>query len=395
MNPAELTRPQTNPQELLSYSFDSQAEHASLAGSSPEEIARQLTLSQEAYVAEVVADLPCSPIYSMWLDGQYAYSTPEKKPKDRMDKQFDMNERDGVPLLGFARFTQLMRKHPGEVILWRSPRGPAAFHEHAGAYSSMKFDYDQAYLGIYDEEKGEALTTAIKSNIDEGTEEFFPEHFATARQEDMSEEDEIKYNLVCPRTTGMTYDEFISHNWDRQKPMYRDKEGRINTIGDILDHVGEAVFKHHTTDLTQTDTYQKIYLDAKLGRVDQRYVRENVYLDSIRKYMDDTGKKEIALGGSCGGSTVSRNRIDGLEDPLESLKSNMSSKFRTATQGNMLGQDSRKLTAEEAKNAEGVCKCGKPHEAHFHCPDTVCNSIILIGKGIDKCPGCGKDGTCA
>lgn len=51
----------------------------------------------------------------------------------------------------------------------------------------------------------------------------------------------------------------------------------------------------------------------------------------------------------------------------------------------------------DAKDDPDLCRCGGK-EPHFHCPGSkdgkACNHVIIVGKGISKCPSCGQGKTC-
>lgn len=54
-------------------------------------------------------------------------------------------------------------------------------------------------------------------------------------------------------------------------------------------------------------------------------------------------------------------------------------------------------SSENYKDDPNLCRCGN-REPHFHCPGQkdgkACEHPIVVGKGISKCPACGKGKTC-
>lgn len=57
------------------------------------------------------------------------------------------------------------------------------------------------------------------------------------------------------------------------------------------------------------------------------------------------------------------------------------------------------MSAEEAKRDPNLCKCNN-QEPHFHCEakkkdsGVKCNQVIIVGEGIESCPGCGTEKVC-
>ena len=341
---------------LLAVSFTPREAHT-LNGYSPVDRARLLSKNIQTYENEVLRDEAVSLVYE--IDDWTACG-------------FDPRERGGVFIEGFQKMRRLLRTHPGEAILWYSPPGPAAFSDDpANPFSEISFNYGQLYIQYYQDKKEKAVAVKIKN--DDVVTQLLPDLAAFAGNLE-TEEQRIKFYINHPQTTGMTIDDFLAHGWVNDL-VYTNNAGETNYLDDVL-----AEIRNKFSD-TSTDR-----IDPEVIALAQNRLTENdiirLYGASIMGELKRRGVSKLSLLGSCGGRTQTE---EGIKELL-----GIANIFSTDHRLSFLSKDN------DPKKDPNLCQCGKPNEAHFHCPgeENSCNHPIIVGEGTTKCPSCGTGKVC-
>jgi hypothetical protein len=109
------------------------------------------------------------------------------------------------------------------------------------------------------------------------------------------------------------------------------------------------------------------------------------YEDILEDRFAYVTQEYVAVDGNCGsGSGFSQKNIFGA------LSLNITSPLGFGSGG--LTDSLRELSIDPKEDPNLCSKNGCSHGPHFHCPD--CDQRIDVGKGVSKCPGCGKGKTC-
>ncbi len=308
---------------LRALSFDPIAESRRLLRNDPIKAAYELARNLEAYEIEVIKDLPVSLKYSYWFDGHgNLYTNEERLPEDLALSQFDPRERGGFFIEGFQKMTQLLRQHPGEVILWYSPPGQAAFEDNPeNPYAEIKFTYGQLYIQYFD--GGNVNSVAIKVTNEGVLDEFIPHINAFANQNDPV--DRIKYLLTHPTRTGLFIDDFFNQPWTNQ-PVYQSHKGNLYDLDSVLSNMKGRFFDDEETARDIKDNAMR-FMELKIDAP----AISAAYAKRIYKVLRQTGEERIPLAGSCGGSTVTRSEIEsilGISNPFANL---YTTKYRLET----------------------------------------------------------------
>src|SRR3990167_5207706 len=112
------------------------------------------------------------------------------------------------PAKGLEKVAQLLFENPGEVVLWYSPPGPAAFDDNPeNPFSQITFDYGQLYITVLNGDRVENV--ALKITNEDVLRHFMPHIAAFAGNFD-GKERRIQYFLTHPVNTSMALEEFLS-----------------------------------------------------------------------------------------------------------------------------------------------------------------------------------------
>lgn len=299
-----------NPEvSLATVSFNPGNEVRYLAGFAPSEVVRRLQESRDNYTAEVVTDEPL-PQTRYLID-------------DLTESGMDEREREGEFIEGFKTMKSLLDRFPGNIILWYSPAGPAAFEHHPdNPYSSMRFDYGQLYVQYKDVEEKPAL--ALKVTNDDLIAHLMPRVHEFAKRQ-KTEEGQIKHYLINPINTGLSVDEFFNHPW-RDLHTYTNKYNETFSFHQILNMMRDrfAVSSAKTID---PEIWHMAHGDLTESAITRMYMQavNNEFL----KRFDEFGEERLVLRGSCGGGTVTRSFIESVLG----ITNIFSTEYRAVTSG--------------------------------------------------------------
>lgn len=137
----------------------------------------------------------------------------------------------------------------------------------------------------------------------------------------------------------------------------------------MFDAWGKRVYRAYQTEMLREERTKN-----NLELTDEEIMEYGTFLDS--EYQKSVG------GGSCG---------DGV-----GFGSGEESAFGYTPDGlaDNFGRQDKRVDYREDKN---LCRC-KGQDPHFHCPGEKegkkCSHAIIVGRGITKCPNCGKGKVC-
>ncbi|MFA5135954.1 MAG: hypothetical protein WC489_01010 [Patescibacteria group bacterium] len=282
---------------------------------------------------------------------------------DNIPLHIDPEERGGLYSFGLVSAVGAALDNPSQVVVYYSPAGPVVFDDNQdNKYKDVeRYDIGQLYL-MYSDPNSETVNTVTVSVSQEGeswVETIMPAIYHEAK----SKPDEIAkvgHFITHPVLTGHDIEDFLTKMTTQDNQIiYRNKDGARFSLYETTALIRRS--------LTNTLPHSSI-VDAVMDQVDITKVSradiDFIYQTAMILYMKQKGLTDMALGGSCGGKTVSLDSLSGYDI------STLSSDFRTLTQG---GLD--KLL--ETKN----------DTAYFICPK--CGGQIESGKGISVCPHCG------
>lgn len=275
-------RVEQNPLQQLSFLPQ---EAYSLNLHTPLERARLLSKNIRTYENEVLQDRPVSLLY---------------ETDDRTIEGFDPRERDGVFIEGYQKMRSLLANKPGEVILWYSPAGPAAFdNDDTNPYSHITFNYGQLYIQYTDQ--GRTRAVAVKIKNPEVIDQLLPSISAFSNNF-ISQNDRIKYFIKHPYATGLTIDDFLDHPFP-QLFVYTNNTGETFFLSDIFHQV-----KHEFAKKGDAPPDENIVRLTQHNLTEKQIIR--IYAESIHSEMHKRRENRLKLGGSCGGREQTLSDIE-------------------------------------------------------------------------------------
>lgn len=275
-------RVEKNPLQQLSF-LPQEARALNLR--TPLERARLLSQNLRTYENEVLQDRPVSLVYEI---------------DDRTIEGFDSRERDGVFIDGFQKMRTLLANRPGEVVLWYSPAGPAAFtRDETNPYAEITFDYGQLYIQYTD--RGRVRAVAIKIKNPDVVNQLLP-GISSFACNFTRQEDRIKYFIKHPFATGLIIDDFLDQTFP-QLPVYISNTGESFTLPDIFAQVKQAF-----TQTTDDPPDENIVQLTKNNLTERQIIR--IYAESIHNEMHRRRENTLKLGGSCGGREQTLSDIE-------------------------------------------------------------------------------------
>ena len=291
----------------------------------PEERRKELEQNLKAYTNEVLADKPVSILYHYYPDSQdNLFSDPSLKPVFKVEDQFDEQERGGRPKEGFRTLTQTLLHNPNQLVLWYSPPGQASFDSNPeNPYCDIEYNYGQLYFQYYNGDKVDAL--ALKITEEQALSYFSPE-LAERLEQNTDPKQKIIDFLLNPVLINSTPDDFLL-----QKPpnisFYKS-----HSLSEIIQNIKETLSGEETNNID-------FHLPTNIAFESTERAILQAYLSAIQRYQQSTGKDFINLSGSCGGSTISKDDIQGLlgnefnfEAPIDKLLDIYSSNNRRFNQ---------------------------------------------------------------
>lgn len=346
-----------NPLAQLSFTPD---EADSLNKYPALERARRLSKNLRTYENEVLEDRPVSLVYEI---------------DEETIQGFDPRERGGVFIDGFQRMRGLLAEHPGEVVLWYSPAGPAAFdRDPSNPYSEITFRYGQLYVQYSDGDKERAMAVKVKDS--DLVERLMPGVSAFASNL-TSQEARIKFMIKHPQVTGLTVDEFLGQEHDNIH-VYTNNMGESFGLDDVFRQLREGFAKE-----ADEEPDEKILNLTKRGLTKDGIFR--LYVGRIHERLVAIKSRFLQMEGSCGG------KLQTLEAIVNLLKLDSSSNiFSTGNRKNFLAESTN------PKDDPNLCRCSQASGPHFHCPgkNETCRHPIVVGEGTSQCPSCGEGKRC-
>ncbi|OGK30150.1 hypothetical protein A2W49_01380 [Candidatus Roizmanbacteria bacterium RIFCSPHIGHO2_12_41_18] len=308
---------------LAQYSFDPAPEAHRLNRLSEHKRAWEFSRSLLGYDNEVLKDRPVSIKYSYWFDPSgNLYNHPARNPEDLSLNGIRPGERGDLPAKGLEKVAQLLFENPGEVVLWYSPPGPAAFDDNPeNPFSQITFDYGQLYITVLNGDRVENV--ALKITNEDVLRHFMPHIAAFAGNFD-GKERRIQYFLTHPVNTSMALEEFLSV--DRpDEYTHTNHKGEDFSLHEVIS-LARAVFEKEGF----TPEEEEIVRFAT--KVVRKHVSEDslqtAYFTRISMEMKANGVDSMRLAGSCGGRTILGSEVENLLG----LNNGFSTDFRTLTQ---------------------------------------------------------------
>ncbi len=301
----------------------------------PQERYKEFRQNLEAYANEVLEDQPVSNLYHYWPNHQgKLFTDPSLKSIFNLDTQFDPNERDDLPRIGFSHVAQLALASPDNVVLWYSPKGPASFDQDPqNPYSQIIYDYGQLYIQYFDGEKINAV--AIKITNEEALRQFSSKIYEANNNSDLRKR--ISNCLLNPIRLSESIDDFLARDWV-ECDVYRDKKkGGKHFLSEVIKEIKTTFAGLKRTKIKIPD---ETMADIVAHEITEKSIFD-AYLQTIHHHQQKYGLSHIGLSGSCGGSTVTTSEIENLLGIRQLFNDNFfknsmiihSSSYRLLTQG--------------------------------------------------------------
>ncbi len=311
---------------LKTWSSDPVAEARRLTQLPFELRRREFLQNLDTYTNEVIENQPVSLLYHYWFGHEgHLFTGPERLPIQRTIHQIDERERHGLPRAGFERVERLLLDNSGDVVLWYSPKGPAAFTEDPeNPYSEIDYDYGQLYIQQFDGNKVDAV--AIKVTNETAVEALFQKAGLETTKKDDDSYARIRNYLLSPQAVPMTLDSFVNYDWDLPV-VFSDKHRGNYYWSDIATDIRTAFAGKKRRE--QFDKETTVAMLNKQIITEQDVMR--AYLLNIKRAMNSYGISKLELSGSCGGGEVNEGDIDallGIRGDLVSLTASFEGLFR-------------------------------------------------------------------
>ncbi len=305
---------------------------------------RELSKNLEGFKGEVLDDIPVSHLYHYYYDSSGSvYNHPDRRPVHEFETQFDPRERDGLPVIGFKKAADLMRRNPHNVALWYSPPGRATLDEDPqNPYSDVTFIYGQLYVMTFDGEKISGVAVKVDREGEDAVRQFMPDSFYKADELE-SDYGRIQHFLQNPVLLAGNINELTEYDWI-DGIVYKGKAGgnmkRQFTVHKMLSDINNRLVNGPEEEVE----IHEYIRDLSPSQLTDKRVIAQVYLTMILDHPSMQADGKMSLQGACGGSTMTQSQIEALlsGNQFEPL----SSAYRLLTQSDYLEQLLKKAHAE-------------------------------------------------
>ncbi len=367
---------------LTKFGFDPYAEASRLNRLSVKDRVSYLNQELQAHELHVVRNHVVSIPYDYWLsnDGRI-FTNPERT----IELESDENERGGIYKIGLPKALTLAKSNPNQLVFHYSPTGPASFTEPPHPKYAKPYDIGQLSLMFFDGDKITNISISLNINEFDFLKEIFGKRFLTYTNF-LDNRERIEQFVTHPVLVPGTIDDWLSNNWKESDMVifHSNSFGKENffDINDVKHEIRNSLAGNLKGQINTELIAAQAILNGG-GRVrpaDMDWAFKAV----IGGVMQQEGVSIIAMGGSCGGSTVTSSDIFESYNPVQELqnKFNLSSGYRNSLQ----------VSSNEDSDEYGSLK--------FPCPNpdkSKCGKIITRPRHtlLPKCPHCGFDVTCA
>jgi hypothetical protein len=337
-------------------------ENVRLNAQSPQERFYELNQGLRAYQKEVIEDNVLSIMYPYWFDknGQLYTHETSRKPIHIALAQIDKRERDGLTYTGFEKLSNILFENPDRVVLWHSPPGEVDFgKDPSSPFSEIEYKTGQLYIQFFDSSKQKVVAFAIKIS-NEGFIEFLFENLYSNYLNYSSDRQKIETFLLNPvliEDNITIFLEKLQRDEINNLMVYRHLDGRITTVQELAFEIKKLLGKKPDPEEDVISSLAGAFASGDISKTDVI----KTYASLVRNSMLISGKNEIVLSGSCGGSTISRSSIESILGT--------SSPFL-----NVYSTDKRIVLGGKSENG-----------SKFHCPNCHQDSEGPVG---DVCPKC-------
>lgn len=350
----------------------------------------------ESYINHLAKDEAVSILYKYWIDNNaQIYTSPYLSEVTNVKYQIDPHERNGLFYQGISSAIKIAKETPNNLVALYSPIGKRLFAEtpvddvDPDTLALLKKPYTdgQLYFLYYDGQKINNVAVGINSDKNPWLKRLSED--VGRINENQNGEARISEFLLTPLALG-NLDEFfrfwIREGWKNDHLIYTNQSGKKYYLGDVILEMQKTFAGQKTQ---YVEVYNKTTEAMTKSQVTALSVRDG-YLFVLKNFMRLNGLSTLPLGGGCGGAVVNSSVLE----EILGANSPFSSQFRALKQG----KDGL-LPKKDYKNDPNLCKCGKPQEAHFHCPGKNekkedCLHPIIVGEGTTRCKSCGLAATC-
>lgn len=276
----------------------------------------------ESYALHVIEDKPVSNLYSYFIDKGEIYIDKNKNTRLYVDSE----ERGGLAELGTRKAIALAQAFPGNIVYFYSPPGPVAF-ETGTKYDLLKpYPSGQLYLltGKRNNQIDCIAISVSKDNEKKTLETFLGKNNLSGSFD--TEVDKIKFYLTNPVVSDFNIDSLLKHlDQVNNFPVYRNAHEEIYWLSDIISYLHQG-WQRMIRPRLEID-YNLLYsLAIEIG---VKYA----YVQQLKNYFPVYSKNgKMAVGGGCGGNTISKSEIDSFI-PLQGINfiDPLSTSYRLAT----------------------------------------------------------------
>lgn len=285
---------------------------------------------------------------------------------DNVVVDIDPDERGGLYSFGLTSAVDGALRNPNQVVLLYSPPGPVVFDNNPeNKFCEVKpYTIGQLYI-MHSDNSGivHNVAVSISPEAEDWVEKLMPGVYKNAvQQQDVISA--IKSFITSPVLLSTDIDMFLNHTWNNNNRLiYKNKDGVEFSLAQTLDLVKKSL----SGELPQSHIVKELMQQIDIRSATPQQIGA-IYDTLAQRYMAANGLETMKLGGSCGGTELTRDLLLGFS------LSNLASDFRMLTQGGI---------ARLFKTIEGI-------EKILHCTCPFCNKEVdaQIKNGHIRCPEC-------
>ncbi|MCL4374247.1 hypothetical protein M1523_00130 [Patescibacteria group bacterium] len=271
--------------------------------------------------------------YSYWLGDQNQIYTDEARS---LPLYLDTRERDGLYREGLIKAMKNAHTHPDQLQFLYSPPGIVDFSHDPDSPYHQPYDIGQLYLIWSDGERINNVAISLNREGGAWVKEIFGDAYFARMPGEKDEIARIKHFITNPVSTQMNLDDFLERPWlhDDKSVFYANNSaGEKNyTVNEIKAEMKQAFARQLGNDFDARSIAEDYVNDG--GGADRLTA---AYMEVYRYEMDRTGQDTIRLGGSCGGTVVSRTDLNnGNRSVMEQISTSsltaLDSRYRSSVQ---------------------------------------------------------------
>jgi len=377
---------------LTKFGFSPEAESNRLNAIPISERTTYLAKELESHELHVIRNHAVSLPYNYWLSDEGKIFTNEEKT---VELELAEEERGGYYRIGIPKALKLAKDNSNQLVFYYSPIGPASFDNPPHPDYEKPYNDGQLNLIYFDGEKIKDINILLDQQGEkQWLEEIFGKEYLSYINNSQDKIEKIIKFITNPKLSRLTIDDFLNRHWQdpemivfHSNSLGKEKTFTINNIlFELRNSLAGQLKAQINIELIAARAVQNGGSRVRPEDITQAYFK------LIGSVMRQEGVSQISLSGGCGGSVVKSSDLFGFNNPVEKLMKvpNLSSSSRRQIQAN---------SVEDYKNDPNLCQCGKPSEAHFHCPgknenNEECHHPIIVGQGTTRCPACGMEAIC-